>query len=754
MEFKYASHLFLGLQELNWFKKSVQEKGYKSTILPLIAQFGVIKTPLDTAFDALRVIQGSTAAKLTIKAGNALDSSMNQITVLNDLVDEITVPTDNVIRYVKLKYATSILEEGIVSISTSGQITGTGTVFTQQLRGLPNFPSKISFPNSVSNTGEFEIASVSSDTIAQLNVPLGSTTVESNLRYRIVGTFSPGTVPTLGEKYPYIRDWYSLSLETTNTVIEGEEFLLCSVQTDGVVMSIIDLRSGFLLTPLSGSGGAFTATNNLIGYESVQYNRIKSPKDLNLATIGWGIRMNTWTYNVALSQITVTQLSGGIWKSIANATTSALNGWRIFIRETGESLNIVNSVVSGSNYVLTVEASATLTSPCTIAAVPQCETIELEVLPNSTYGKWLGSFNVYDVFASIPAVAGVANQIRWRAVTGDQSSSWNFMNTGNYYNEAQYDSSGVLIGAPVYTLYTSGNSITPVLNALNHEDDKASRTQNNTFLFGATNIFEDRVELQAKIILGFSGAGSTISPGTYNNVPTLSTRSLYKIMLLSAGTAIYTGFTAGAGGDYAIIRNISNLASSTNLVQLNHEDTGSLAANRMILAGASNRTLKPGESVVLLYDEFNDRWIEIGGAVATPWITDNTVASNTTISAAGTAGVDNTTSVVYYKIDSVEKIIHIQGTIRVNAPSTTTLNSISYALPSGIVTPNGLLIHGNMFASATGSFSAQQQRPAFGSTLFSSPSTNLIFSPVYDTSWTSSTIGFWILTFNTSLKLN
>ena len=53
--------------------------------------------------------------------------------------DNIVIPSnyDNKNVWVKISYAETYIEKGIVALSSNGQITGTNTEFTKKLRGEP-----------------------------------------------------------------------------------------------------------------------------------------------------------------------------------------------------------------------------------------------------------------------------------------------------------------------------------------------------------------------------------------------------------------------------------------------------------------------------------------------------------------------------------------------------------------------------------------------------------------------------------------
>jgi len=243
MEINFATDLMLGSLEFKKFQDAMSTEGYKKVLKTLIRSTGVLMNGVDssTVSDALKVIEGSPGGKITIKSGAGINSNFDIFEVLSDLVDHYTSPSDSVTRNIKIKRNTSNIEVGTVSISTNGTITGTSTLFEEVLRGLPDFPVKISFPNSVLNTGEYEVSSVASDVSALLNVAGGVMSAESGVEYQIIGTHTPGiSVPT-GSKKPYVYDSYTITIDTAD-VVDENEFIIATVHYTGAVLTIIDQR--------------------------------------------------------------------------------------------------------------------------------------------------------------------------------------------------------------------------------------------------------------------------------------------------------------------------------------------------------------------------------------------------------------------------------------------------------------------------------------------------------------------------------
>ncbi len=88
--------------------------------------------------------------------------------------------------------------------------------------------------------------------------------------------------------------------------------------------------------------------------------------------------------------------------------------------------------------------------------------------------------------------------------------------------------------------------------------------------------------------------------GTQNDV-NLGTGVLFRYS--GSGAATFTGFAGGTDGREIHIMNVS----SSNIT-INHQDTGSVAANRVITSNGSSVIIPPAVTIVLQYDSAASRW--------------------------------------------------------------------------------------------------------------------------------------------------
>src|SRR5574344_608844 len=132
-----SENLFLEVNELNKILKFITNDGYKRIFKSIIKNYGIVEDDSNTYF---KVTQKSDNV-VTINSGLAFDSNLDAI-VLNESVD-LTVSDTGTKRWIILSRATSHLEDGTISITSDGVMTGINTKFTEILRGQPNFPVKI-----------------------------------------------------------------------------------------------------------------------------------------------------------------------------------------------------------------------------------------------------------------------------------------------------------------------------------------------------------------------------------------------------------------------------------------------------------------------------------------------------------------------------------------------------------------------------------------------------------------------------------
>ena len=343
---KFSPNLFLERQELNRFKKFLDDDGFRRFILLNSQQFGLINNQFTRYTD----FNGAPTSSLQneflnglVSEGGGLSLSFNAITALdsngNLIISDagsLPVPNDNKWYWVKIKHAYTSKESGTVSILSDGTLTGTSTKFLDVLRGQPNFPSRIKFVDVSLNTQEYDVLEVIDNTNAILD---GSNfSDEFDLQYIVVGTFTPASSPSSDDKEIFQYDGCEISLEeetslnTRPTYIEGREFFLARVKRSGSSIKIQDKRKeNVWLT--KAEYNAFTIDRKdavLFGVEKITYAFETSTLDFNFVTLAWAFRSSNYTIDTKLNLITINAGNGGKYKDTSYFSDGEFDGWRLY----------------------------------------------------------------------------------------------------------------------------------------------------------------------------------------------------------------------------------------------------------------------------------------------------------------------------------------------------------------------------------------------------------------------------------------
>lgn len=246
---KFSSDLFVGGQELGRYQDFMIEHE-KIRLAKEAKSFGLLLNGSNAIGTNFFVQTGSSSGTVKIATESyAIDGNINYIK--KRIEDNIAIPNNSDWYWLRVKYASTNKEDGIVNIDANGNLTGVGTNFTKVLRGYPDFPSKIKFIDSSLNVSEYEVVNVISDTTAIL---AGIFSAESNISYKVVGTFSPGITIDESKKYPFNYDSCELVavLETvTDTApsksggAENLEFYIARVRNVSGTVTIQDKRTEF-----------------------------------------------------------------------------------------------------------------------------------------------------------------------------------------------------------------------------------------------------------------------------------------------------------------------------------------------------------------------------------------------------------------------------------------------------------------------------------------------------------------------------
>lgn len=224
---KLSENLFLEVAELNRMIKFLSEDGYKLLIKSLVKKYGIVEDDGGNGFKV--TLKPGTLDTIVVNPGLAFTPDLDAI-VLEEGV-EFQIQNTGMNRWLIISRGVSNIEEGVVTINADGSIDGTGTKFTEVLRGQPNFPTKVRFQSS-QNTEDYEVVSVVDDRTAIL---VGEFIPEQNLKYSVIGTFTPGFQPLDENKTIYEYDSCSFRIvdsESKPSVEEGE-FIIAEFTFDG-----------------------------------------------------------------------------------------------------------------------------------------------------------------------------------------------------------------------------------------------------------------------------------------------------------------------------------------------------------------------------------------------------------------------------------------------------------------------------------------------------------------------------------------
>lgn len=472
----YSEGLFLGKVEQERLSKFMQDEGFQRKFLQQSLGFGLVGGIPGETYTNAKVSVGTNPGTISLAEGSLIDKNGNRIFVKP--IDNQAVADDGNWHWVKSKYTTDSIEEGIVSVDASGTMTGVGSKFTDVLRGKPNFPSTILLNGSIVNTIEYEVAEVIDDNTVIL---AGDFNAESNLQYSVVGTFSPDEVPTAIEKFPFKYDSAIISLEVENplgsvpALLADEEFFLARVKNTGGTIEVQDKRTQFWkLRAEYKTEFINRLANPLIGVEAIKYDNEFSTRDRNIVEIAWAFRSSNWSINTSLNSITLTSGEGGKYKSTTPVVNGDFNGWRLYVGDSGKYVNIESTTKSGSqvNLVLsTLDPDLFIDENAELLIAPDVDTVEIEFRTDASIEAPQGNVNQTFLFKNnttvakmkviAPDSASYLYNVRYRYSKLSGYTEWRIFPSDEidgYYNEQSFDEQGVLKETPgdrVRQIYSS-----------------------------------------------------------------------------------------------------------------------------------------------------------------------------------------------------------------------------------------------------------------------------------------------------------
>lgn len=419
-----SENLFLEVAELKRMLKYLDEYGYKRLVKNIINGKSGIVTVDDVDSFLVSKVADTT---ISINPGLAFDSEAEAI--VNTEIDYYEVDDNGNTKWVILSRATNHIEEGTVSVTQNGVLSGIGTKFKEVLRGQPNFPNKVKF-NSANNSGEYEVVSVISDTDAIIS---GSFTAESNIKYSVIGTFTPGFVPTEENKFIYEKDHYQIAIvesESVPQIQEGLEFIIGKIFYSEGIMYVNDERYSVIFNQRRYSLSEMSGVNPILSLVSV-----KAMGGLANAEIEFlfehGYQVQTYQYNLAGNNTTFVIQTGSNNVIDSNIYDDLFNGWLLINRKNMRSSEISHNVGS-TLYFKTFDQEMIENSGNDFIIVPNYTEVEFEISfeTNSTnfqepfyFRKSIENMrNRCSVYVLYPEITGEEKAIihlRYRMITED-----------------------------------------------------------------------------------------------------------------------------------------------------------------------------------------------------------------------------------------------------------------------------------------------------------------------------------------------
>ncbi len=325
------------------------------------------------------------------------------------------------------------------------------------------------------------ISDVDGNFVLQVNnenaVLSGIFQIESNLRYSVIGTFSPGHVPSSNHqeifRYDGCNDFtvsdggliQETSLNTPPSKNNETEYYIARVKVNGVSVLIEDKRTEIYQSSAEYKfSNVNKSLNPYVGVEAVKWDHPKSPRHKNEIVFGWGLRSSNWTLSSSNREIIISDGKGGRFKESAianNFINGSFNGWRLYANN-GSYQKIIGSVVDGSSIKVTLDNlnPSDYISEQQICIVPDVDEISIKAISHNQESPILDTEEFYPIqggwgsfFVTLPVQTGLYSyNLQYRYKKNGEFTQWNvFPNDNNpsdtyagFYTEASFTEEGQL----------------------------------------------------------------------------------------------------------------------------------------------------------------------------------------------------------------------------------------------------------------------------------------------------------------------
>ena len=333
---KLSPNLFLEVAELENFRRLMVDEGYKAALQSLVKNFGIASNSESNAFEVTATGEENT---ISIAPGTAWNKDFDRI-ISREAVTAQAIQSDTK-TWVILSRAVTNYEAGTVSVTTDGTLTGVGTEFTKVLRGGDNFPNAVKFIDSTKNILNYEVINVVSDTSAVIAVPAAA---ESNMRYGVIGAFTPGFVPSNANELIYEYDSFQIRMVQSDNapdIQEGYEFIIAQLNWESGEMSIVDMRNSCTFNA-DPTEEIIAATTNIVSVLNIDCygDMLRIAVENGYTVTGFKIRASALQFRILEGKNNVL---GPVSGNSGSIPSSAFAGWTLFNRATGKGVRIVDN---------------------------------------------------------------------------------------------------------------------------------------------------------------------------------------------------------------------------------------------------------------------------------------------------------------------------------------------------------------------------------------------------------------------------
>lgn len=429
---KISPNLFLEVNELNKLIQFLDDEGYKLYLKNLTKSFGIAQNEENTFFKVSRKVGAQNI--VIVNAGYAFDNELRRICLEDDL--EVEIPNTGTAHWLLVSYDTTNNERGVVRVTKQGQMSGVGTEFLSVLRGQPNFPTKVRFESEL-NTEEYEVVNISSDTEALI---AGDLKDETDLRYSVIGTFTPGFQPKEEDKTIYEYDYCDVEVVESADVpdLADGQYLLAKVEYVNDVLQVSDERARNMFNTES------TVIENINTYDLVADPLVALRRTAQRNTIldvefEWGYVVSSYETAVTSEQNRFIIKSGRSNFLTDKIPDGIFKGWLLINRS-----NMVSSVISDNEnktlFIENLDPNLFTDDYSEFYIVPNVKEIEVEVRLNSMVdygGKYYYKFSIENAAAHflLPLEYGKTEiGLQYRLLSATETTKWQLFSNAKFIN--------------------------------------------------------------------------------------------------------------------------------------------------------------------------------------------------------------------------------------------------------------------------------------------------------------------------------